>query len=295
MAEAELTAPSCALSADERTFRLQQLHDQRHDALDALQQLDAAGCDHLHPQEPEARMMKCGSTPRLAYNAQAVVDHESDLIIAQQVRMEENDHPLLVPMLEQVARTTGAVANENVFDTGYFSGAQLEEAERKTLPVLVPVQEESAKGPYAKSHFQYDPTRDGYICPQGELLAREGTRKPTTDRPYPTTIYRCHNDSCPVRDQCTTGHQGRSIRRTPFEEAIARQQQKNERPASQILLSLRKEIIEHVFGCIKGNDGFRRFSVRTLAKVRAQWALACSVFNLRKLYPAWASGALSFA
>lgn len=295
MAEAELTADSCALSADERTFRLQQLHAQQQELRDALQQLDAAGCEHLHPQEPEARMMKCGSTPRLAYNAQAIVDHDSDLIVAQQVRVEENDHPLLVPMLEQVMRTTGAVAKENVFDTGYFSGAQLAEAQRKQLPVLVPVQEESAKGPYAKSHFQYDPARDGYICPQGELLPREGTRKPTTDRPYPITIYRCHNDSCPVRDQCTAGQEGRSIRRTPFEEAITRQQHKNEQPASQILLSLRKEIIEHVFGCIKGNDGFRRFSVRGLAKVRAQWALLCTVFNLRKLYQAWVAGALSFA
>jgi hypothetical protein len=277
VAEAELNADSCALSADERTFRLQQLHAQQHELRDALQQLDAAGCEHLHPQEPEARMMKCGSTPRLAYNAQ------------------ENDHPLLVPMLEQVTRTTGAVAKENVFDTGYFSGAQLAEAQRQQLPVLVPVQEESAKGPYAKSNFQYDSVRDGYICPQGELLPRVGTRKPTTDRPYPTTIYRCHNESCPVRDQCTAGQGGRSIRRTPFEEAIARQQHKNEQPASQILLNLRKEIIEHVFGCIKGNDGFRRFSVRGLAKVRAQWALICTVFNLRKLYQAWVAGALSFA
>jgi hypothetical protein len=294
VAEAELNAATCALPAAERTFRLQQLHADRHDVLEGLKLLDAAGCDHLHPQEPDARVMKCGPAMLLAYNAQAVVDHDSDLIVAQQVEVEQNDHPLLVPMVEHVARTAGAMAKENVFDTGYFSGEQLSEAERKKLPVLVPVQEESAKGPYAKSHFQYDPARDGYVCPQGELLAREGPRKPTVDRPYSTTIYRCHNATCPVRAQCTAGQRGRIIRRTPFEEAITRQQQKNEQPASQILLSLRKEIIEHAFGCIKGNDGFRRFSVRSLAKVRAQWALVCSVFNLRKLYQAWVAGALGF-
>ena len=295
MAEAELNAASCRLPASERTFRLQQLHAQRHDVLEGLHHLDAALCDHLHLQEPDARVMKCGPASLLAYNAQAVVDHESDLIVAQQVEVEQNDHTLLVPMLEHVARTTRRMAKENVFDTGYFSGAQLSEAQRKQLPVLVPVQEESQKGPYAKSHFQYDPARDGYVCPQGEFVAREGTRKPTADRSYPTTIYRCHNATCPVRAQCTAGQRGRIIRRTPFEEAIVRQQEKNEQPASQILLSLRKEIIEHAFGCIKGNDGFRRFTVRSLAKVRAQWALVCSVFNLRKLYQAWVTGALGFA
>jgi hypothetical protein len=292
--EAQLNAATCPLPAAERTVRLQQLHVQQHDVLDALRQLDAAGCDHLHLHERNARVMKCGPALLLAYNAQAVADHDSDLIVAQHVVVEENDHPLLVPMMEHVVHTTGAMATQSVFDTGYFSGAQLAEAQRKRLPVLVPVQEESAKGPYAKSLFQYDPLRDGYVCPQGELLPREGTRKPTADRPYPTTIYRCHNDGCPVRAQCTGGQRGRLVRRTPFDEAIARQQEKNEQPAHQILLSLRKEIIEHVFGCIKGNDGFRRFSVRGLAKVRAQWALVCSVFNLRKLYPAWLSGTLSF-
>ena len=53
---------------------------------------------------------------------------------------------------------------------------------------------------------------------------------------------------------------------------------------------LRKEIVEHIFGCLKGNDGFRRFLVRGFAKALAQWALACLAFNVRKLHRAWADG-----
>jgi hypothetical protein len=58
----------------------------------------------------------------------------------------------------------------------------------------------------------------------------------------------------------------------------------------QILLSLRREIVEHIFGIAKTIDGFRRFTARGLEAARAQWALACLAINLRKLLPAWRDG-----
>ena len=60
------------------------------------------------------------------------------------------------------------------------------------------------------------------------------------------------------------------------------------------LLSLRKEIVEHLFGIVKAVDGFRRFTVRGLERARAQWALVCTAVNLRKLYAAWWHGRLTF-
>jgi IS5 family transposase len=59
-------------------------------------------------------------------------------------------------------------------------------------------------------------------------------------------------------------------------------------------MSLRKEIVEHLFGIIKIIDGFRRFTVRGLEKVSAQWALVCMAVNLRKLaaIATWQNGTL---
>ena len=57
---------------------------------------------------------------------------------------------------------------------------------------------------------------------------------------------------------------------------------------------LRKEIVEHLCGVVKGIDGFRRFTVRGLEKARAQWALVCTAVNLRKLYVWWREGKLIF-
>ena len=47
---------------------------------------------------------------------------------------------------------------------------------------------------------------------------------------------------------------------------------------------MRKAIVEPVFGQIKEQRGFRRFSLRGLNNVRWEWKLVCLASNLRKLY-----------
>lgn len=47
---------------------------------------------------------------------------------------------------------------------------------------------------------------------------------------------------------------------------------------------LRKGVVEPAFGQIKGARGFRRFSLRGLAKIKAEWRLVCLTHNLLKLW-----------
>ena len=56
--------------------------------------------------------------------------------------------------------------------------------------------------------------------------------------------------------------------------------------AGHAVSALRKAIVEPVFGQIKGGRSLRRFSVRGLAKVQAEWALICLTHNLLKLFRA---------
>ena len=255
-----------------------------------LAQLDKAETNHLHPSEPDARVMKTREGQRLSYNAQAVVDHDSDLIVAVDISGAETDHQQLVPMTQAVVDTCGQAAEETVADAGYASGAQFEEAERRHLPVLVNVQRESDKGPYAKSQFTFDSERDVYVCPRGEVLGFEGTHKRGKDKAR--RVYRCHNDECPVRGDCTTDKKGRAIKRLLTEGAFERQVARQSGPDKRTLMSLRKEIVEHIFGIAKAVDGFRRFTVRGLDGAGAQWALLALAINLRKLLPAWRAGRL---
>ena len=50
------------------------------------------------------------------------------------------------------------------------------------------------------------------------------------------------------------------------------------------LYGKRKETVEPVFGQIKEERGFRRFLLRGLEKVRAEWSIICMTHNLLKLY-----------
>jgi len=72
----------------------------------------------------------------------------------------------------------------------------------------------------------------------------------------------------------------------PPEQATLRQamQHKLRTEAGHAVYKMRKAIVEPVFGQIKEQRGFRRFSLRGLEKVRAEWKLVCTTSNLLKLF-----------
>ena len=59
--------------------------------------------------------------------------------------------------------------------------------------------------------------------------------------------------------------------------------------AGRAVYKMRKAIVEPVFGQIKEQRGFRRFSLRGKQNVRREWRLVCAASNLLKLFRAgWA-------
>jgi transposase len=72
-------------------------------------------------------------------------------------------------------------------------------------------------------------------------------------------------------------------------DARGRMQRKLRTKLGRALYALRKQIVEPVFGQIKDARGFRRFLLRGIEKVRAEWSLLCTTHNLLKLYRARAA------
>ncbi len=56
--------------------------------------------------------------------------------------------------------------------------------------------------------------------------------------------------------------------------------------AGRAVYKMRKAIVEPVFGQIKEQRGFRRFSLRGKQNVCREWKLVCAVSNLLKLFRA---------
>lgn len=286
-----------AASQEQGEYRLpEELQDQlarRQRIQEALKFLADAGQQHLHPGEPEARMMKAGSGIELSYNAQVVADEASSLVVAAEVVNAEADVHQLVPMLDQVKENLGATAKENLADGGYASSSQVALAEERGYEVLIPVGKREPRSaedrPFHTSRFRYDEGRDCCICPRGQLLTYERT-KPSRRNIYTIRVYRCRSRDCPVRRQCSRDPRGRMIEIGPHHQAMERQRQK--RREKKTLLPLRKVIVEPVMAWVKWHLDFRRWTMRGLENVRTQWALLCTTINLKKLLKYWVAGRL---
>jgi hypothetical protein len=72
----------------------------------------------------------------------------------------------------------------------------------------------------------------------------------------------------------------------PSTEASAkeRMQHKLKTAAGKALYAARKQIVEPVFGMIKSARGIRKFLLRGLEKVSAEWQLICLTHNLLKIW-----------
>jgi len=297
---AEMEAAVAAAEQDEAgeyrlPARLQEARELRAAIQESLGKMREVGRAHLHPLEPEARLMPCEGRHDPAYNAPAVADAQTGMVVAATVVNAESDNAQLVPMLEEVEATLGAVAKETVADGGYGLAEQLGEAETRGFEVLVAPGVETGgpkRGEFDRRKFTYDQAAEEVICPQGQRLELEGMKQEAGQAAVRS--YRCrHYEQCPVRALCSGRPDGRRIEVSPHHAALLRQRAKRQDPAPQALLRQRKVIIEPVFARIKQAAGFRRWTVRGLENVRTQWALLCTALNLQKLYQHGAGAQLS--
>jgi transposase len=254
----------------------------------ALKGLEEAGLERMHPLDPESRMMVNHGRTEFAYNAQAVVDEKSGVIVAADVTTDENDENQLEPMLEQVQQNTGTFAATTVADSGYHTEPSLGAAARLGADVLVamPVKMRQA-GPYHKMRFTYDPESDSVVCPEGQRLPRTGTTK-NKAKAHPLKTYRCRvGKSCPVASLCTGDRKGRLIEISPYHQEVVRNRK---HPDARALLKKRHRIAERPFAEIKETLGMRRWLVRGLEAVQGQWHMMCAAMNLRRMIAAAAPG-----
>jgi transposase len=90
--------------------------------------------------DPESRIMKDGATKGFvqAYNAQAAVDSEAQVIVAATVTQAANDKQQLVPLLAEVGGNCGAAPTVASADSGYFSEAAVTSGALAGVDLYVP-------------------------------------------------------------------------------------------------------------------------------------------------------------
>lgn len=83
--------------------------------------------------DPQSRIMKSHNGFIQGYNAQAVVDADSQVIVAQGLTNNASDAPQLAVMVAQIKQNTGRQARELSADAGYCSEDNLKELRRRHI------------------------------------------------------------------------------------------------------------------------------------------------------------------
>jgi transposase len=252
-----------------------------------LEALKSKKLKQYHPKEEQTRRMLCDGKNRFGYNAQAVVDSQSGIAVAAEVTRQPNDVGQLKPMAQAAQENLPANAKPlTVADSGYGAGEDLKAAQEAQLDVLCyPIEGmDAAEKKYHASKFHYDAKADTVICPEGQHLKFEVERMLHGKM---ARIFRCHCKDCPVKGQCTKDKQGRRYAAKTYTEATQEMRRRLNDPEQKKKLRTRGEIVEKYFAWIKQHAGFRRWTVRGLENVQAQWSLVCAAINLKALVKDW--------
>ena len=256
----------------------------------ALEQATEETREYIQVGEPDARRMKNGTQRTFGYNAQAVVDGKSQIIVAEEAVVDETDQRQLASMMVKAKENTGTSVM-TVADAGYSSGSELKKVADQNMEALVNLCEnQTSEGQHAyhSSRFNYDKDRDVVTCPEGKelVLQRVRNKKGLLIRVYRSAAA-CK--ACPVRTHCTSDRHGRTIDIAPGREHLREMEDMLKDESKRALLARRCCIVEPVFAQIKAHGQFRRWTYGGLESVRAQWALLCSVWNLWVIYKHWRS------
>ena len=83
--------------------------------------------------DPESRIMKSKDGFMQAFNAQAAVDAEAQIIVAQAVTQDANDKHQLAPMTDAIETNLGRKPEQLSADSGYCSNANIEALETRGI------------------------------------------------------------------------------------------------------------------------------------------------------------------
>ncbi len=230
-----------------------------------------------------------------AYNAQAVVDAESGVIVAAVLTNIAADMRHLPGLIAEVRTLRDGVELTDDHpttvsaDAGYFSGENADE-DGAGLDLLIaagrddPAAATTKATVYSIDRFSYDRTRDAWICPADKLLGlapSTGQRgRPSTNQ-YVAAVADCA--ACPLRAACLKPDEDHRLLQAKDRRSAGAMRYKLRQPDARRRYARRKTIVEPVFGQLKEARGFTTLSLRGLARAAGEYLLACLAHNLGKL------------
>lgn len=268
-----------------REHRLRKIREAKA-ALEAREQEEHPGLpidpkQQISFADPDARCLaKPGEGTRYVYNAQAAVDMDTQIIVANHIQDSVSDAHAVEAMLEGMEHDLGQLPQTLVMDAGYGNQHTLESCrQRGVTPVCATAREGKENREVSQlDRLHYDHAQDRFVCGHGYVFQFV--------REHPASGTRTYKTAGPAT--CACGHDetadGREVIRVGRSHLAKRELQRiMAQPGHREIYRRRKCTVEPPFGQIKAGMGFRRFLYRGRQKVGSEWNLVCAAFNLKKL------------
>ncbi len=237
------------------------------------------------PTDPDASLMRrTNGKPDLGYHTNYVVDGGKARIILQALvtPAEVMDNQPMLDLLWRTRFLWKLTPEQVTGDTKYGTVPNIAAIEREGIRAYVSLADYDSHKPFfGKLEFRYDPERDVYVCPQGEVLPFR-----YYVHTYNAALYRADAgtcNACPLKAQCTDSEKGRTLRRKLDEVYVDRVRAYQETEAYKKAIRKRSVWVEPLFGEGKQWHGMGRFRLRRLRRVNIEALLIAAGQNLKRL------------
>lgn len=256
--------------------------------------------------DPDCNFQKDNGRTVCGYNCQIAVDSKNKLIIATDITSENNDRHQLNLMknkVKKIKKELNNIENKKInktvicADAGYHCEKEIIEALKDNeINLFVPHPNDSKMGKnkvkikkknieknkYSKDKFRYDKSTNTFFCPNNKQLF--SGKKYTDAYDIKRIAYRCHDcQNCNAFGICTTSKKGRTISISSNYDIIEKFREKVQAHSGKIIISKRKEIVEHPFGTLKKSFGYRYFMRKGISNVKAELNLIAFTYNLKRV------------
>jgi len=227
-----------------------------------------------------------------AYNLQ--ISTENQFITNYSLHQRPGDPATFIPHIEQFKKLYNIQSKTMVADSGYGSEQNYQYCQDNEIESFIKYnyfhkeQKRAYKNnPFLPSNLYYNEQEDFIVCPMGQRMKKTRTtrKKTSLGYNYSTTIYEAQNcNGCPLRTQCFKGKGNRKIELNHNLNRLRKKARENLLSEQGIYHRGKRPIEpEAVFGQIKYNNKFNRFTLRGLNKIEVEFGLVAISHNLRKM------------
>jgi len=281
-----------SLSQEERE-ELSQRNSGRHDWIEELgaqnRSVTGRGSQRIadlrvSTTDPDATIMLHKDGSHLGYQTHYVVDGGKSRIILNVLvtpaEVMENQ-----PMLDLLWHTRfrwKLWPRQVTGDTKYGTEENIVAIEDQHIRAYVPLPDIDHRTEFFSADcFRYEAERDVYICPAGKELHFFPAHSTQQQLRYRAHAKDCNH--CPLKTQCTTSKQGRSLCRSVHEEYLDRVRAYHTTEAYKKAYRKRSVWVEPLFAEAKEWHGLRRFRLRLLWRVNSEALRIAAGQNLKRL------------